>query len=94
MNGGAMNKEVDHYIVGIHVRDRQAHVPGVQDILTRFGCSIKTRIGLHETSDNYCSPNGLILVELMGSNGKFEEFTQALAGIDGIDIKHMVFEHD
>ncbi len=83
----------NHYIVGVHVDDRVSHVPRVQDVFTTFGCYIKTRIGLHETNDNFCSPNGLILVELMGDDGKFEEFTGALKAIEGVDVKHMVFEH-
>lgn len=88
-----MEKRKSHYIVGVHVDDRVNHVPMVQDIFTRFGCFIKTRIGLHDTDDNVCSPNGLIIVELLGDEGKFEEFTSALEAVEGVDVKHMVFEH-
>ncbi|MFP4242232.1 MAG: hypothetical protein ACLFQB_10975 [Chitinispirillaceae bacterium] len=83
----------NHYIVGIHVDDRVHHVPSVQDIFTRFGCYIKTRIGLHDADNEFCSPNGLIIVELVGDEGRFQEFTSALRDVQGVDVKHMVFEH-
>lgn len=89
-----METKGKHYVVGIHVTDRVMHIPSVQNVLTEFGCFIKTRIGLHETSDFSCSPNGLIIIELMGDNGKLEEFTSALSRIGGIDVKQMVFTHD
>ena len=83
-----------HYIVGIHITDRVKHVPQVQTVLTNFGCYIKTRIGLHELSENTCSPNGLLVVELLGENGRLEEFSKALEAVDGVDVKSMVFSHD
>lgn len=83
-----------HYIVGIHVTNRVKHIPSVQNVLTEFGCSIKTRIGLHEMSDATCSPNGLIIVELLGDDGILNGFTSALKKIEGVDVKEMVFSHD
>ncbi len=83
-----------HYIVGIHVTNRVKHVPSVQNVLTEFGCSIKTRIGLHEMSDGTCSPNGLILVELIGDDNNLKGFTSALMKIEGVEVKEMVFSHN
>lgn len=81
-------------IVGIHVTNRVKHIPSVQNVLTEFGCNIKTRIGLHEMTNNTCSPNGLILVELVGDEGKLKEFTSALFKIEGVEVKEMVFSHE
>ncbi|MDR0306673.1 MAG: hypothetical protein LBI42_07525 [Chitinispirillales bacterium] len=91
-------KKRNHYIVGIHIDDRVSHVPQVQEILTKFGCFIKTRIGLHDiglhdVGESSCSSNGIIIVELLGDSGRFEEFTSALSGVDGVDVQYMVFEH-
>lgn len=83
-----------HYIVGIHITNRVKHVPSVQNVLTEFGCSIKTRIGLHEMSDDSCSPNGLILVELIGGDNNLKNFTSSLLKIEGVGVKEMVFSHD
>ncbi len=83
-----------HYIVGIHVTNRVKHIPSVQNVLTEFGCSIKTRIGLHEMSNDTCSPNGLILVELIGDDNNLKNFTSSLLKIEGVEVKEMVFSHD
>lgn len=89
-----MSSMAKHYIVGIHVTNRVRHVPSVQNVLTEFGCSIKTRIGLHEMSGDTCSPNGLILVELIGDDNNLKNFTSSLQKIEGVEVKEMVFSHD
>ncbi len=88
-----MNK-VRHIVLGIHVTDRVHHVPGVQDLLTEYGCSIKTRIGLHTVSENYCSPNGLILLEMAGPEQPVFELENKLKAIEGVDVQRMIFEHE
>ena len=53
-------------VLGIHINDRVNNAVGIQNILTKYGCSIRTRLGLHEVIDDYCSKGGLILLELTG----------------------------
>ncbi|HEX3020522.1 MAG TPA: hypothetical protein VHP36_09475 [Chitinispirillaceae bacterium] len=89
-----MSYKGKHYIVGVHITNRVKHVPSVQNVLTEFGCNIKTRIGLHEMSEDTCSPNGLILVELIGDDQKLKDFTSALKNIEGVEVKEMIFSHD
>ena len=36
-----------HIILGVHITDRIGHVDPVQHLLTEYGCSIRTRLGLH-----------------------------------------------
>lgn len=83
-----------HIIMGVHVTDRAKHVQKVQEAFTEFGCYIKTRIGLHETGDGYCSTNGLIILEVLGKDDKADELHKALEAIEGIEVKQIVFEHD
>ena len=59
-----MAKEIR--ILGVLITDRQKEAGKVQALLTKFGCSIKTRLGLHEVTDNLCSSSGLIILELTG----------------------------
>ena len=61
-------------------------------MLTRYGCSIRTRLGLHEVNDNYCSKSGLILLELFGDAKEQERLEQKLTVIPGVEIQKMVFE--
>ena len=55
-----------HLIFGVHITNRVKRVPEIQKVLTEFGCSIKTRLGLHEADAKVCSPNGLIILEMVG----------------------------
>jgi hypothetical protein len=86
-------RKAPHVVVGIHITNRVKRAPTVQVVLTEFGCNIKTRVGLHEVSDNYCSPSGLVLVEFVGDEGKVAEFERKLTAIEGIEVKTMVFGH-
>ena len=83
----------DHVIVGIHVHDRHGKVPGVQGVLTEYGCSIKTRVGLHEVRDDFCSPAGIILLETAGPRDQVEAMVARLQELDGVDVQTMVFTH-
>lgn len=87
-------KKAKHVILGVHITDRALHVRGVQDLFTEYGCYIKTRLGLHETSDKFCSPNGMILLEMVGPDGTIDELMTKLRAIQGIEVQRMVFEHN
>lgn len=87
-------KRAKHVVLGIHITDRTMHVPSVQDLFTEYGCSIKTRLGLHEASDEFCSPNGLILLEMAGPDGPIDELAAKLGAIQGVEVQRMVFEHE
>lgn len=82
-----------HIIVGIHISDRVTHVAEVQVLLTEYGCSIKTRLGLHETSKNSCSSNGILVLEMLDDDTVVKEFTTKLTAIEGVEIQKMVFDH-
>ena len=75
-------------ILGVHVAQRTKHTAKVQKILSDFGCSIRTRVGLHEAGDGACSPNGLILLDVVDRAG---ELAAALAQVPGVVVKKMIF---
>ncbi|ABA89991.1 hypothetical protein Pcar_2756 [Syntrophotalea carbinolica DSM 2380] len=83
----------NHYILGIHVDDRIKRASDVQQLLTDYGCNIKTRIGLHEVTGNFCAGFGLILLEMIGDADKIGELAKKLDAIEGVSIQQMVFEH-
>ncbi len=83
-----------HIVIGIHISDRVHNVPGVQNLLTEYGCSIKTRIGLHAVDEKFCSPNGLLLLEMAGPEKPTFELIERLKAIGGVDVQTMIFEHD
>jgi hypothetical protein len=51
-------------ILGILVKNRQQNILKVQDTLTKFGCSISTRLGINASRDYHVEDAGLILLEL------------------------------
>ncbi len=75
-------------IIGVKLYKRQNSASELQKVATEFGCSIKTRIGLHEVSEQVCSPSGVILFELIN---KAQEFVSELKKIDGATVKVMEF---
>jgi hypothetical protein len=79
------------WILGIQITDRLKKVSDVQAVLTKYGCTIKTRLGLHEVKDEVCSRNGLIILELTGNTEEFFKLENELFKIDGLDVKKMVF---
>jgi hypothetical protein len=83
----------DHRIVGIHITDRATHAGEVQQILTKYGKNIRTRIGLHEVEGDLASPNGLILLETMGPNQEIDALSDELRRLIGIQVQSMFFSH-
>ncbi len=79
-------------ILGISIFDRTQEAGHVQTILTRYGCSIRTRLGLHEVNEAHCSKSGLIILELFGDDKEQERLEQKLGVIPGVEIQKMVFE--
>ncbi|WP_300379483.1 hypothetical protein [Clostridium sp.] len=52
-------------IMAIKIEPRIKKAPEVQEVLTKYGCLIQTRIGLHEASQDSCANSGLILLNLL-----------------------------
>jgi len=82
-------------IMGVQVQKRNnVVIPDVQPLLTEYGCYIKTRIGLHEASDDQktCSEEGLLVLELVKDAGDTaEELAKRLGEIGGVTVKTMEF---
>lgn len=52
-------------IIGIKLENRHLTSVDFQRVLMEAGCTIKTRIGLHQADENKCSDTGLILLEVI-----------------------------
>jgi len=80
------------WVLGINISDRVSRVALVQNVLAKFGCSIRTRLGLHNPEPGACSGCGLILLELYGDTSEFFKLENELLKIEGIEVKKMVFK--
>jgi len=83
----------DHIILGIHVTNRLKNAADVQKVFTEYGCNIKTRIGLHDVDANVCSPSGVVLIELFGSDDEATAMMAKLNEVEGVVVQKMVFGH-
>jgi hypothetical protein len=83
------NKDI--WILGIHISDRVKEAGLIQPILTKFGCIIRTRLGLHDVTEEFSSPTGMILLELTGDPKEYIKLENELLKIDGLEVKKMVF---
>lgn len=81
----------DTWILGIRLSRRDGVTEKVQAVLTKFGCSVKTRLGLHDLEDESSANSGIILLELTGDVNEFMKLEGALLDIEGIEVRKMVF---
>ena len=77
-------------IIGIKISNRLESAVSVQEILTKYECIIKTRIGLHEEINGQCSPRGLILLEIINDEESIK-IANELCDIEEIEIQQMKF---
>ncbi len=75
-------------IMAVTIDKRMKEAPKVQEVLTRHGCIIGLRIGLHETV-NICADNGLIILSLCGTKKEIAALKRGLEAIKGVGTKSM-----
>ena len=75
-------------IIGIKLTNRTEIPHNFQSILSKFGCAIKTRIGLHSNCSSVCANWGVILLEVIDES-KISELKHELSNLEGIKIQSM-----
>lgn len=79
-------------IMGIQLQQRQETAKEVQDLLTKYGCFIKTRLGVHQAAKDSCSAQGLIILEFIDNADKeVYEVEKALSAMENVVVKKMEF---
>ena len=76
-------------IMAIALEGRNRFAPDLQEILTKHGCIISMRLGLHETSKDLCADRGLILLQLSGEEKEISDLKEDLSKIEDIKINTM-----
>ena len=79
-------------IIGINVMDRIKEAGKTQKILSKYATSIKTRLGFHELSEDICSRNGFVILELTGEKTDWDQLENELNEIGGVNIQKMSFD--
>lgn len=61
------------YIMAIKLENRKDSATLVQNVLTRYGCFIKTRLGIpYHNEDESCANSGLIILEVINQKALFD----------------------
>lgn len=74
-------------IMAIKILPRDVSAPKVQEVLTKYGCIIQTRLGLHEADKCSCSPSGLIILNLINECDEIKKLKDELDLIEGVTSK-------
>jgi hypothetical protein len=76
-------------IMALSITPRNIHAGQVQNILTKHGCIITQRIGIHEVTPEACSPKGLIILHIVGSEDEINALQKELNAVEGVNVNHM-----
>lgn len=82
---------MSHELMAIHVPNRCEHALAVQQVLTKHGAAIKTRLGLHDAEHN----SGVIVLELLPARADaafITAFQKELEAI-GAEVQLISFKH-
>lgn len=79
----------DYNLMGIVIENRREKATIVQDVLTGYGCIIKMRIGLHEGTENECSNEGFIILNLSDNQDEINRLIMDLSNIDGVRVRNV-----
>lgn len=79
-------------IIGINVLDRIKEAGRTQKVLSKYATSVKTRLGFHELSEDVCSRNGFIILELTGEISNWDKLENELNEIGGVNVQKMSFD--
>ncbi|KNY24881.1 hypothetical protein [Pseudobacteroides cellulosolvens] len=71
-------------IMGILVDRRTESAPKVQEILTKFGDSILSRVGIHDPGEE---DHGLITLNIRDREEKIESLSKELESLKGVNVK-------
>lgn len=77
-------------IMGIEIEKREEEAMQVQNLLTKHGAIIKTRLGLHSTAGSE-ETHGLILLDLIPNEDEIGALKKELEGYKGVAVQLMTF---
>ena len=78
-----------YYIIGVRMDNRIDNAEKFQEVLTKNGCMIKTRLGLHDIIDDDCANDGIIVLQPYGSKEDVEALVNELNSLEGIMARYI-----
>lgn len=80
------------YLLAILQENRVETATKVQEILTQNGCNIRFRLGLHDAGLETCSNNGMILLQICGSQADAEKMLSEIKAVPYVKAKLMLLD--
>ena len=77
-------------IMAISIDNRQADAPKFQKLITRYGCLIKTRIGLHQIES--CAEDGLIILQICGDEVQIKALAEEVNSLESARAQWMMLD--
>jgi hypothetical protein len=72
-------------LIAVRIDDREESSAHVQRVLTKNGCSINVRLGLHDRGDgDICLPGGTLILQLSCDKEGAKSVVAELKKIDGV----------
>jgi len=82
---------MNNSLVAVKIGGRTEHAPEVQEILTKYGCSIRTRVGFHDTDENNCSTDGVVILQMTGKEDEIKKMLDELNALHEVSAKFIEF---
>lgn len=77
-------------IMAVCLDNRVEDAPRFQELITQYGCIIKTRLGLHEVEN--CSRKGLIILQLCGDDEEVNKLGEEINSLASARARWMKLE--
>ncbi|HNZ06385.1 MAG: hypothetical protein KBA79_03735 [Candidatus Cloacimonetes bacterium] len=74
-------------VILVKIDHRSTEAARVQQILTEYGCNIKVRLGLHEVSKEFCANDGLVILEVEGSQEELKQIIDSLNQVNYVQAQ-------
>jgi hypothetical protein len=81
-------------ILGVMINNPSKGADKIQNILSKYGCSIRTRLGMHDMDDEYAGDTGLMVLELIGDMQECLRLENELLSLEGVEVQKMVFRKE
>lgn len=73
-------------LVLVKLKTREEEAVKVQEVLTRHGCDISVRLGLHEQAGAACSPSGVIVLQVTTAQA-VKSLVRDLKALRGVEAR-------
>jgi len=78
-------------LVLVKIKARSLKAIKIQEVLTKHGCNIGLRLGLHEIADEACTEDGLIMLKVKSDQHAVTSLVTDLQSIEDVEVKAVSF---